>query len=237
MGRLYLVRHGQSVWNLQNRFTGWIDVSLSPKGVAEAQRAGELLAEVRFDVAFTSTLIRAQHTLYEILKRNRRCPVYRVVHENASAWYGHRQESEEDAEELEVFVAEAVNERYYGDLQGMNKDRARAVFGAEQVHIWRRSYDVPPPGGESLEMTAARTLPYYRERIEPRLARGETVLVAAHGNSLRSMIMHIEGMTPEEIIRFELPTGVPYLYVFDEELRLRERRILGEEEETSGAAG
>ncbi len=233
MGRLYLVRHGQSVWNLQNRFTGWIDVSLSPKGVAEAQRAGELLADVRFDVAFTSTLIRAQHTLYEILKKNTRCPVYRVVHEQASDWYGHRMESAEDAEELEVFVSEAVNERYYGDLQGMNKDRAREIYGAEQVHIWRRSFDVPPPGGESLEMTAARTLPYYHERIEPRLARGETVLVAAHGNSLRSMIMHIEGMSPEQIIKFELPTGVPYLYSFDSDLRLVERRILGAAEDAA----
>ncbi len=233
MGRLYLVRHGQSMWNLQNRFTGWIDISLSPKGVAEAQRAAELLADVRFDVAFTSTLIRAQHTLYEILKKNTRCPVYRVVHEQASDWYGHRMESAGDAEELEVFVSEAINERYYGDLQGMNKDRAREIYGAEQVHIWRRSFDVPPPGGESLEMTAARTLPYYHERIEPRLARGETVLVAAHGNSLRSMIMHIESMTPEQIIKFELPTGVPYVYSFDSDLRLLERRILSAAEDAA----
>lgn len=234
-GRLFLVRHGQSAWNLQNRFTGWIDVSLSPKGIEEAREAGRLLADERFDVAFTSTLVRAQHTLFEILAGSRHVGAYRFVHEGASPWYEHFvANADADRAMLTVHVAEALNERYYGDLQGMNKDEARARYGAEQVHVWRRSFDVPPPNGESLEMTAARTLPYYQERIAPLLKDGHSVLVAAHGNSLRSIIMHIERMGPDEIIRFELPTGVPYLYVFDAGLEIVERRIFSAAGETAG---
>ncbi len=233
MGRLWLVRHGQSIWNLQNRFTGWIDVSLSPRGIEEAVLAGRRLADERFDVAYTSTLIRAQHTLLEILRQNRHQEgAIRVHGEDESEWYRHFTPGEAEDRELRIHVSEALNERYYGDLQGMNKDEARRLYGAEQVHIWRRSYDVPPPGGESLAMTAARAVPYFEEHIRPRLLAGEQVLVAAHGNSLRAIIMHIEGMTPEEIIRFELPTGVPYGYRFDAEGRFLEREVL--ELETPG---
>jgi 2,3-bisphosphoglycerate-dependent phosphoglycerate mutase len=226
VSRLFLVRHGQSVWNLQNRFTGWVDVSLSRQGVIEAQQAAALLADEHFDVAFTSTLLRAQHSLYEILRQNRRCAQYVCVHEQDSDWYGHRTQAEDDAHELKIYVSEKLNERYYGDLQGLNKDWAIRRYGAEQVHLWRRSYDVPPPNGESLQMTAARTLPYYRERIVPHLQKGGSVLIAAHGNSLRSIIMHIEQMTPQQIIDYELATGAPLMYAFDYDLRLIDKRIL-----------
>ncbi len=225
MSRLFLVRHGQSIWNLQNRFTGWVDVSLSPQGVCEAQQAAALLARERFDVAFTSALLRAQDTLYEILKRNHYCHQYVRVHEQSSEWYEHFIPTEGDANELKIYVSEKLNERYYGDLQGLNKDWARQRFGEEQVHLWRRSYDVPPPNGESLKMTAERTIPYYREKIVPHLRHGKSVLVSAHGNSLRSIVMHIEEMTPQQIVAYELETGSPHLYEFDDRMQLVAKRV------------
>ncbi len=220
MSELILVRHGESIWNLQNRFTGWIDVSLSRNGMREAERAGDLLADYAFDVAFTSALLRAQDSLYEILKRNHHCDQYVRVHELSSEWYEHFVPTEEDRKELKIYVSEKLNERYYGDLQGLNKDVARQRFGAEQVRIWRRSYDVPPPNGESLKMTAARALPYYRSHIVPRLQQGQRVLIAAHGNSLRAIIMHIEDLTPEQILVYELKTGTPHVYQFDDHMKL-----------------
>jgi len=230
MGRLTLIRHGQSIWNLQNRFTGWIDVSLSQQGVDEAQRAAALLVDQRFDLAFTSTLLRAQDTLYEILRQNRYCSQYLRIHETGSEWYEHFAATDGDTSELKIYVSEKLNERYYGDLQGLNKDRAREHFGAEQVHIWRRSYDTPPPNGESLAMTAARALPYFQSRIIPHLQQGEHILVSAHGNSLRAIIMHLEQMTPAQILAYELKTGAPHIYDFDEHLQIRNKQILDEEE-------
>ena len=224
--RLTLLRHGESIWNLQNRFTGWVDVSLSPRGEREARQAGERLANERFDVAFTSTLLRAQDTLYEILKQNHYCTDYVRVHEQSSEWYEHFTPGEGDASELKIHVSEKLNERYYGDLQGLNKDWARQHFGERQVHLWRRSYDIAPPHGESLKMTAARTIPYYQERIMPHLQRGDDVLVVAHGNSLRSIIMHIEQMTPQQIIDYELPTGEPHVYRFDNQIRVIDKFIV-----------
>ncbi len=229
MGTLTLVRHGESIWNRQNRFTGWVDVSLSRGGMVEAERAGGLLRDDHFDVAFTSTLLRAQDTLYEILKQNRFCDQYMRVHELSSEWYEHFVPAEDDTRELKIYVSEKLNERYYGDLQGRNKDRARDEFGAEQVHIWRRSYDVPPPNGESLKMTAARAVPYYKSRIVPLLRQGASVLVSAHGNSLRALIMHLEGLTPAQIVAYELPTGSPHIYRFDDDMRLLEKKVLGGE--------
>jgi 2,3-bisphosphoglycerate-dependent phosphoglycerate mutase len=188
-----VVRHGQSAWNLQNRFTGRVDVPLSLQGVIEAQQAAALLADEHFDVAFTSNLLRAQDSLYEILRHNCHCAQYARVHEEQSSeWYEHFTPTEDDANELKIYVSEKLNERYYGDLQGLNKEWASQHYGAEQIHLWRRSYDVPPPNGESLQMTAARTLPYFRERIVPYLQNGASALICAHGNSLRSIIMHIE---------------------------------------------
>ena len=227
MSRLLLVRHGQSIWNLQNRFTGWVDVPLSAQGVIEAQQAGAWLADEHFDVAFTSTLLRAQDSLVEILRQNHHCAQYARIHEGQSCeWYEHFTPAEDDANALKIFVSEKLNERYYGDLQGLNKDKVGQHFGAEQVHLWRRSYDIPPPNGESLQMTAARTLPYYRERIVPHLQNSKNVLISAHGNSLRSIIMHIEHMTPQQIVDFEMATGAPHLYIFDDEYRLIDKRII-----------
>ena len=188
-GTLVLVRHGQSDWNLKNLFTGWKDPDLSPKGVDEAKAAGQRLKAkgLKFDLCFTSALTRAQHTLKLIL-------------------------AELGQTGLPETRDQALNERDYGELTGLNKDDARKKFGEEQVQIWRRSYDVPPPGGESLKDTLARSLPYYMHKIQPHVLDGKSVLVAAHGNSLRSLIMAIEGLTPEQILKRELETGVPVFY-------------------------
>ena len=188
-GTLVLVRHGQSEWNLKNLFTGWKDPDLTEKGIAEAKAAGQRLKAkgLKFDITFTSVLTRAQHTLALIL--------------NELGQTG-----------LPETRDQALNERDYGELTGLNKDDARKKWGEEQVHVWRRSFDVPPPGGESLKDTLARSLPYYVHHIQPHVLDGKTVLVAAHGNSLRSLIMAIEGMTPEQILKRELETGVPIVY-------------------------
>jgi 2,3-bisphosphoglycerate-dependent phosphoglycerate mutase len=221
MTKLVLVRHGQSVWNLQNRFTGWIDVPLSPKGIREAKQAGKILADYSFDVIYTSTLIRAHHTLYEIMALSKKISYYRFNH-NENKWYKNFTRIEkEDKNSIDVEVSDALNERFYGDLQGLNKDETRKKYGEEQVHIWRRSFDVPPPNGESLKDTSNRTLPYYKKKILKDLKNGKDVLVVAHGNSLRSMIMEIEKMTPEEILEFNLPTGIPRVYEFDKNMKMK----------------
>ncbi len=189
---LVLVRHGQSDWNLKNLFTGWRDIDLTDKGVAEAREAGRKLKAqgIKFDVAFTSALIRAQRTLDLMLQ-------------------------EMAQTDIPVFKDQALNERDYGDLSGLNKDDARKKWGEEQVHIWRRSYDVAPPGGESLKDTLARTLPYYVTEILPRVLRGERVLIAAHGNSLRALVMVLEKLDKQSILKREIGTGVPIIYRLD----------------------
>jgi 2,3-bisphosphoglycerate-dependent phosphoglycerate mutase len=195
-GTLVLVRHGQSEWNLKNLFTGWRDVGLSEQGIAEAKTAGRLLKAkgLTFDIAYTSALARAQHTLTLML-------------------------AELGQPNLKTEKDQALNERDYGDLTGLNKDDARRKWGEEQVHIWRRSYDVAPPGGESLKDTLARALPYYVVRIQPDVLSGKRVLVSAHGNSLRALIMVLEGLTPEEIVKRELATGVPIVYRLEPDSR------------------
>ena len=191
MSNLILIRHGQSVWNAANRFTGWTDVELSEIGVSEAEEAGRSLSSQRIDVVHTSDLIRAQRTAEIIMSLN-----------EASEGYSTRFDWR-------------LNERNYGSLQGLNKAETAEKFGAEQVHIWRRSFDVAPPDGESLEMTAERTIPYFEEEILPDLQAGRGVLVSAHGNSLRSIVMHIEGISPEEIVSLEIQTGSPMFYEFE----------------------
>ena len=193
MARLILVRHGQSVWNAANRFTGWTDVDLSEKGVEEADEAGLQLADIRFDVVHTSDLIRAQRTAEIIM--------------------GHNQASGDD---VPTRYDWRLNERHYGALQGLNKAETAERHGAEQVHIWRRSFDVAPPEGESLEMTAERTIPYFTEEIVPDLVSGKNALVSAHGNSLRSIVMHIDEISSEDIVSLEIPTGEPIHYTYDE---------------------
>ncbi|MCF8258229.1 MAG: 2,3-diphosphoglycerate-dependent phosphoglycerate mutase [Flavobacteriales bacterium] len=195
MSKLVIVRHGQSEWNAQNRFTGWVDVELAPKGIEEARKAGEKLKGYRFDKGYTSALKRAQNTLVNILE---------VTGQT----------------DLPVVKDQALNERMYGDLQGMNKDEMRAQFGDAQVHIWRRSFDVPPPGGESLKDTAARVLPYFEKVIVPELKAGKDIIIAAHGNSLRALIMFLEKLTPDEILKTEVPTGEPKLYELDADLKV-----------------
>ena len=191
MSNLILIRHGQSVWNAANRFTGWTDVELSEVGVSEAEEAGHSLSSQRIDVVHTSDLIRAQRTAEIIMSLNE-------ASEGYSTKYDWR-----------------LNERNYGSLQGLNKAETAEKFGAEQVHIWRRSFDVAPPDGESLEMTAERTIPYFEEEILPDLQEGRGVLVSAHGNSLRSIVMHIEGISPEDIVSLEIQTGSPMFYEFE----------------------
>ena len=190
MSKLVLVRHGQSQWNLENRFTGWEDVPLTDQGRDEAASAGRLLADVSFDQAFTSKLQRASATLAIILEHN-----------HAGA--------------VPIESDEALNERHYGQLQGLDKAETAKKYGDEQVHIWRRSYDVAPPGGESLADTAKRTLPYFESRIEPMVKEGRNVLVSAHGNSLRSIVMHLDQLSREEVMELNIPTGVPIVYELD----------------------
>jgi 2,3-bisphosphoglycerate-dependent phosphoglycerate mutase len=200
---LVLVRHGQSEWNLKNLFTGWKDVDLTDKGVEEARAAGRKLKSqgLRFDVAFTSSLKRAQRTLDLMLE-------------------------ELGQTDLPIIRDQALNERDYGDLVGLNKDDARKKWGEEQVLIWRRSYDIAPPGGESLRDTAARVLPYYIQEIQPRVLRGERVLVAAHGNSLRALVMVLDRHTTESILKLNLDTGVPMIYRLNADSTVAEKRDL-----------
>jgi len=201
MPQLVLIRHGESQWNLENRFTGWVDIPLSPNGEKEAHKAGEKLKGYKFDEAFTSVLIRAIRT-------------YEIVAETAGF------------NNLPLEKDKALNERMYGDLQGLNKDETRKKFGDEQVRLWRRSYDVAPPNGESLKETAARVMPYYHSRIEPDLKSGKNILIVAHGNSLRALIMHIENISKDDIVKLEIPTGVPIVYELGSRLDIKGKKEL-----------
>ena len=203
MSQLILVRHGQSEWNQQNLFTGWCDPDLTERGVTEARNAGRALkAEgITFTIAFTSELMRAQKTCALLLE-------------------------EQGQSDLQTIRNVALNERDYGDLSGLNKDDAREKWGEEQVHIWRRSFDTPPPGGESLKDTAERVLPYFNNTIMPRIRAGENVLVAAHGNSLRALVMMVDGLGETEITQVNIPTGEPYIYDMDAQGKVVGKRIL-----------
>ena len=202
MSRLVLVRHGQSEWNEKNLFTGWRDPDLTAQGVEEARAAGRALkaANMSFDLAFTSNLQRAQKTLALML--------------------------EEQGQSLPTTKDDALNERDYGDLAGLNKDDAREKWGEDQVHIWRRSFDIPPPGGESLKDTAERVLPYFDATIMPLLKQGKDILIAAHGNSLRALVMQLDGLSAAEIIDVNIGTGEPYHYQLDENGTVTAKEIL-----------
>jgi 2,3-bisphosphoglycerate-dependent phosphoglycerate mutase len=204
---LVLVRHGQSEWNEKNLFTGWRDPGLTEQGKAEAKEAGEAMkaAGLSFDVAYTSDLSRAQETNRIML-------------------------AELGQSDIEIVKDQALNERDYGDLSGLNKDDAREKWGEEQVHIWRRSYDVPPPGGESLKMTAERVLPYYEREILPRVLKGERVLIAAHGNSLRALVMQLDKLTEDEIVKLNIATGAPIVYELDDKGNVLSKKMLIERE-------
>jgi len=191
---LVLIRHGQSLWNAENRFTGWTDIDLSKKGEKEAKAAREKLENVSFDVVHTSALMRAQRTAEIIIKNNK-------ISEN-----------------IPTYKDERLNERHYGSLQGLNKTETAEKYGPEQVHIWRRSFDIAPPDGESLKMTAERTLPYFKEDVLKHLNEGKNVLISAHGNSLRSIVMHIENISKEDIVKLEIQTGVPRTYEYKDNI-------------------
>ncbi len=201
MPHLVLLRHGESQWNLENRFTGWVDVPLSPKGEEEARAAGAKLAGLTFHHLFTSALQRAIQTA-ELAR--------------AAAGFG----------ELPVSRDQALNERHYGDLQGLDKAETARQYGDEQVKLWRRSYDVRPPNGESLADTAARVLPYYEANILPLLRAGKNVLIVAHGNSLRALVMHLDRLSPQEVLELNIPTGAPILYELDDEANVLAQRYL-----------
>lgn len=201
MARLVLLRHGESQWNLENRFTGWVDVPLSPRGVEEAKNAGDKLKEVTFDRAFTSVLSRANETLRFVLE---------AIGQTA----------------IPIEKNKALNERMYGELQGLNKAETATKYGDAQVKIWRRSYDVRPPGGESLKDTAERVLPYYDSKIKPCVLKGETILIAAHGNSLRALVMQLEQLSKEQVLELNIPTGAPLLYELDNSGQALSRRYL-----------
>ena len=197
---LILIRHGQSEWNALNQFTGWKDPDLTAKGIEEAHNAGKIISslKINFDLVFTSALIRAQNTAQIILK--------------------------EINQPLSTIKNQALNERNYGDLAGLNKDDARKRWGDEQVHIWRRSYDVPPPGGESLKDTGERVLPFFMKEILPQVCKGKNVLVAAHGNSLRSLIKFLDNISDEDIVKLEIPTGAPIRYVINEDGSVKSKK-------------
>jgi 2,3-bisphosphoglycerate-dependent phosphoglycerate mutase len=216
MSKLVLVRHGQSEWNKRNFFTGWVDVPLSRKGVDEALAAGKKMSHIHFDVIFTSTLIRAQMTAMLAMAEHAtdEVPVFHHQEEgDKQTWYDmHSDETRETC--IPVYKAWQLNERMYGELQGLDKDKTREKFGKEKVKIWRRSFDSPPPKGESLEMTAERTIPFFKETIIPYLEKGENVLISAHGNSLRSIVMELDKLTPGQVLELEIPTGKPLFYEY-----------------------
>ncbi|MBF1999553.1 MAG: 2,3-bisphosphoglycerate-dependent phosphoglycerate mutase [Synechococcales cyanobacterium M58_A2018_015] len=230
MSQLILIRHGQSLWNAANKFTGWVDVPLSERGRAEATIASCKLKDYRVDVCFTSKLIRAIETAVICLTEcddicGGKIPV--IQHEaDDEDWHGWDHYQGDPNEELPIFTSAALDERYYGELQGLNKAQTAAKFGAEQVQLWRRSYSVRPPGGESLEDTQKRVVPYFQNRIMPHLINGENVLVSAHGNSLRAIIMKLENLSPEEVPRLELATGVPIVYDLDAKGAILKKTIL-----------
>lgn len=201
MSTLILLRHGESTWNLENKFTGWVDVELSEKGLKEAAAAGLKIKDYKLDQAYSSVLKRAINTLDLALQNSGKTG-------------------------LPITRDQALNERHYGDLQGMNKAETAKKYSDEQVKIWRRSYDIPPPNGESLKDTAARTIPYFEKHIAADLKAGKNVIIAAHGNSLRSIVMHLENMTKEQILEYEIPTGTPIVYELDGNLKVLSKKVL-----------
>jgi 2,3-bisphosphoglycerate-dependent phosphoglycerate mutase len=220
-----LVRHGQSQWNLENRFTGWVDVPLSAKGIEEAISAGKKLKKTQFDTMYVSHMLRAIQTLHYILLElsDKRTPIIYHEEKRIRNWEHYTGDKKN---EIPVYQSVDLAERYYGNLQGLNKAETMEKYGKDQVQLWRRSYDVNPPRGESLKDTCERTLPYYKKYILPELQTGKTVLVVAHGNSLRSITKYVENISDRDIPTVEIPTGVPIVYTFDATMKLVEKKLL-----------
>ena len=219
MSTLIMMRHGQSKWNKDNLFTGWVDIPLSQEGIAEALAAGKLLKDIPIDVIITSTLVRAQMTAFIAMSEHSTAKTPVVLHmgEGKLEEWSTIHSSDTLQNTIPVIRSWELNERMYGDLQGLNKAETVKEFGAEQVQIWRRSYDVAPPNGESLAMTAERSIPYFKQIVVALLKEGLNVFICAHGNSLRSIIMHLDQLTHEEVLHLELPTGVPVLYDYEDD--------------------
>jgi 2,3-bisphosphoglycerate-dependent phosphoglycerate mutase len=214
--KLILMRHGESIWNKLNLFTGWVDIPLSEKGVQEAIEGGKKIKDIPIDVVFVSSLMRSQETavLAMLYHFSKKVLVFEHSEKKLKDWgVIYSQKTEEMT--IPVYQSWHLNERMYGELQGLNKDETRKKFGEEQVHTWRRSYDVAPPNGESLKDTAARTIPYFKETILPFLTNGKNVFISAHGNSLRSIVMYLDNLTDQEVVKLEIPTGQPIIYDFD----------------------
>jgi 2,3-bisphosphoglycerate-dependent phosphoglycerate mutase len=216
MSKLILMRHGESCWNKLNVFTGWVDIPLSQKGIEEALEGGKRIQNIPIDIIFTSTLVRAQMTTFLAMSQHKSGKVPVVMHpedHKLNKW-GQIYDEEAKANTIPVIYSWELNERMYGELQGLNKADTKKKFGEEQFMLWRRSYETPPPHGESLEMTAERALPYFNKSIVPHLVKGKNVFVSAHGNSLRAICMFLDDLTHEEVVKLEIPTGVPILYDF-----------------------
>lgn len=224
MSYLVLVRHGQSMWNLANKFTGWVDVPLSEKGIREANSCAAYLKGLNLDIAFTSKLERAQETLLLILAKQKHVGIF--LHDNIKEkkWSLHPVLFTKN--EIPVYSDSALNERYYGKLQGMNKNTARRKFGRKQVFLWRRSYDIPPPEGECLKDTYNRAVPYFRKKIMPLVKKKKNIIVSAHGNSLRAIIKYLDNISDDDIPHLELPTGKPIIYKYSRGKLARSGNIL-----------
>jgi 2,3-bisphosphoglycerate-dependent phosphoglycerate mutase len=225
LATMVLVRHGQSQWNLENRFTGWIDIPLSIKGRQEAISAGKKLKDMRFDIIYVSHLLRAIQTMHYILLElsDKRIPIIYHEEERIHEWEHYNGDRNN---EIPIYQSVDLAERYYGDLQGLNKAETMKKYGEAQVHLWRRSYDINPPHGESLKDTCERTIPYYKNHILPELQAGKNVLIVAHGNSLRSITKYVENISDQDIPNVEIPTGLPIIYTFDFQMKLQKKLLL-----------
>ncbi|NGX41242.1 MAG: 2,3-bisphosphoglycerate-dependent phosphoglycerate mutase [Candidatus Anoxychlamydiales bacterium] len=224
--KLILMRHGESVWNKKNLFTGWVDVPLSDKGIEEAIEGGKKIKDIPIDIIFMSTLIRAQMTGFLAMQQHSTTKTLVVNHEKGKLFdWGNIFNDKTKEDTIEVYFSWHLNERMYGELQGNNKDEMRAKFGKEQVHIWRRSFDVAPKNGESLKMTSERTLPYFKDVILPHLDKNKNVFIAAHGNSLRSIVMFLDKLSGDEVVKLEIPTGEPIIYEYENKNFIRTTKI------------
>ena len=219
MPKLILMRHGESEWNRLNLFTGWVDIPLSEKGIAQAITGGKLISNLPIDLIFTSTLIRAIMTAMLAMNEHasKKVPVILHPHEGRMENWGQIYSEEARHHIVPVYRSWHLNERMYGELQGLNKAETIEKFGKEQVQIWRRSYDTAPPGGESLKNTAERTIPYFKEKIIPELENGKNILISAHGNSLRSIIMELDNLSKEKVVSLEIELGAPIIYEYDKQ--------------------
>ncbi len=217
MAKLILVRHGQSVWNYKNVFTGWVDVPLTAEGITEATNAGKEIAAIKFDMIYTSVQVRALQTAMIAMAYNQHDNTPVVLHtEGKMAEWSKIYNPDMQAQMIPVIRDWHLNERYYGELQGKNKAETAEQYGDQQVHIWRRSYDTPPPNGECLQDTAARTIPFFKDNILPKLRDGQNILISAHGNSLRSIVMYLDELSSDEVVQLEIPTGKPIYYQWDD---------------------